>query len=119
MSTYELPLTDANFDSEIANGVVLVDFWAPRCPPCRRLGPIISKVAAAMHGKAKVGKCNVDEWPRLAERYGIKGIPALVFLRDGQETERLNGFQEERLLLEKLTTAAQSNPMNAGDPYSR
>ncbi len=109
MSTHDLTLTEANFDSEVANGVVLVDFWAPRCPPCRRLGPIISKVAAAMHGKAKVAKCNVDECPRLAERYGVRGIPALVFLRDGHETERLQGFQEERLLLEKLNTATQPN----------
>ena len=106
MSTHELILADANFDAEIATGVVRVDFWAP---PCRRLGPIITKVAAAMYGKAKVGKCNVDEWPALAERYGIKGIPALVFLRDGRETERLQGFQEERVLLDKLTTATRTS----------
>ena len=110
MSTPELTLTNANFDSEIASGVVLVDFWAPRCPPCRRLGPIISKVAAAMHGKTKVGKCNVDEWPNLAERYNVKGIPALVFLRDGKEVDRLQGFQEESVLLAKLTTATQPTP---------
>jgi thioredoxin 1 len=97
-----LILTGDNFDAETAAGLVMVDFWAPRCPPCRKLGPVISKVAAATKGKAKVCKCDVDEWPAIAARYGVKGIPVIVILRDGKEVERLQGYQDEEVLLVRL-----------------
>lgn len=102
METSERILTAENFDAEVASGLVMIDFWAPRCPPCRKLGPVIAKVAGAMQGKAKVCKCHVDDWPALADRFDIRGIPTLVILRDGKEVERLHGFQEEALLCAKL-----------------
>lgn len=102
MSTNEIELTDANFDAETSKGVVLVDFWAPWCGPCRTQGPIIKKVAGAMAGEAKVGKCNVDESPKLAERFGIRSIPTLVILKDGKEVERFVGVQQETELVTSL-----------------
>lgn len=100
--THELELTDANFATETSAGVILVDFWAPWCAPCMMQGPIIEKVAAAMAGKAKVGKCNVDDAPQTSERFGIRSIPSLIILKDNQEVERFVGVQRETDLMAAL-----------------
>ncbi len=100
--THELALTDANFDTEASKGVMLVDFWAPWCGPCLMQGPIIEKVAAALSGKVKVGKCNVDEAPKTAARFAIRSIPTLIILKDAQEVERFVGVQEEAELVSAL-----------------
>jgi len=100
--THELTLTDANLVTETGKGVLLVDFWAPWCGPCRMQGPIIEKVAAAMAGQAKVGKCNVDEAPKSAEQFGVRSIPTLVVLKDGKEVERFVGVQQEAALIAVL-----------------
>ena len=99
-----MELTDTNFDNEANEGVVLVDFWAPWCGPCLAQGPIIEKVAAVMAGQARVGKCNVDEAPQLAERFGIKSIPTLVILKDKREVERFVGVRQEADLISALRT---------------
>lgn len=101
-NTDERILTDTNFAAETSVGVVLVDFWAPWCGPCIRQGPIIEKVAAAMAGLAKVGKCDVDKASETPARFGIKGIPTLVILKDGKEVERFSGIQPESTLIEAL-----------------
>ena len=100
--THELVLTDANFDTEAGKGVVLIDFWAPWCSPCLMQGPIIEKVAAAMAGQMKVGKCNVDEAPKTSERFGIRSIPSLIILKDNQEVERFIGVRQEAELVSAL-----------------
>ena len=100
--THELTLTDANFTTETSKGVILIDFWAPWCGPCQMQGPIIEKVAAAMAGKAKIGKCNVDEAPQSAEGFGIRSIPSLIILKDNQEVERFIGVQRETDLIAAL-----------------
>lgn len=104
MST-ELTITDANFDSEVASGVTLVDFWAAWCGPCRIQGPIVERVAEEMAGKAKVGECNVDNAQRLAEKFGIMSIPTLIIFKDGKESQRFIGVQSENVLVERLNTA--------------
>jgi thioredoxin 1 len=100
----EVTLTDGNFSAQTSHGVVLVDFWAPWCAPCMMQGPILEKVAAAMAGQAKVGKCNVDEAPQSAERFGVRSIPTLVVLKDGKEVERFVGVQSESQLIAALKT---------------
>lgn len=99
---HEAVLTDDNFVAETGKGVVLVDFWAPWCGPCRMQGPIIEKVAAVMDGYAKVGKCNVDEAPKSAEQFGVRSIPTLVVLKNGKEVERFVGVQQETALITVL-----------------
>jgi thioredoxin 1 len=98
MKTHELIMTDADFEAQASKGVVLIDFWAPRCGPCRMQGPIVERVAEAMLGKATVGKCNVDEAPKSAARFGVRKIPTLVILKDNREVERFVGLQQEAAL---------------------
>ncbi|HUP49658.1 MAG TPA: thioredoxin [Thermoanaerobaculia bacterium] len=85
-----IELTDANFQSELAQGAVVVDFWAAWCGPCRILAPVIEELAAERAG-VRFGKLNVDENRRTASAVGVQGIPLLVFFKDGAERGRLVG----------------------------
>ena len=93
MSDHVRELTDENWDREVlqAPGTVLVDFWASWCPPCRMIAPSIDALGAEFQGRAKVGKLNVDENPRVAERYRISSIPTLLVFRSGQLVEQRVG----------------------------
>ena len=84
--------TDSNFDDETKNGVVLVDFWAEWCGPCRRLAPTVEALAAEFEGRASVGKMNVDENPNVPGRFAIRGIPTLLLFKSGQLAETIVGL---------------------------
>jgi thioredoxin 1 len=87
-----ITLTDSNFDQEIKNGVVLVDFWAEWCGPCRRIAPIVEELAGQYDGRAMVGKLNVDENPNVPGRFMIRGIPTLLLFKNGQLADTLVGL---------------------------
>ncbi len=93
-------LTKDNFEQEVIKGSlpVLVDFWAPWCGPCKMVGPIVETLAAENEGKLAVAKVNVDENKDLAVQYGIRGIPTLVFFKDGAEVKRVVGAQNKNQL---------------------
>ena len=82
----------SEFDSFIAAGDVLVDFWATWCGPCRMLAPVIEEIANEYAGKVKVGKVNVDEEAGLAQMFGIVSIPTLVFMKNGKIIKKSVGY---------------------------
>jgi len=100
-----LDLNNSNYDETLKSGVVLVDFWAPWCGPCKMQTPILEKVAAAVGDAAKISKVNVDEAPELAARYGIRSIPTLILFKDGEIVQQFIGLQQEAGLVSAIQSA--------------
>ncbi|MCW4005396.1 MAG: thioredoxin [Candidatus Bathyarchaeota archaeon] len=93
MSSEPFHLTDANFDETVSkNKMVLVDFWAAWCGPCRALAPTIAELAKDYDGKVLIGKLNVDENPKTAEKFQVFSIPTVVVIKDGSEVDRVVGL---------------------------
>ncbi|MCI0130426.1 MULTISPECIES: thioredoxin [Enterococcaceae] len=88
-------ITDANFAAETDEGLVLVDFWAPWCGPCRMQGPILDGIATEYQDKVKIVKVNVDENPQTSQAHGIMSIPTLLLKKDGQVVEQMVGVQQK------------------------
>jgi thioredoxin 1 len=95
-------LNDSNFEEQIKKGIVLVDFWAPWCGPCRSQVPIIEALAEKVDGKAIVAKLNVDDAASAAGKFGVMSIPTLIVFKDGAEAKRFVGVQSEEKLLEAM-----------------
>lgn len=97
-------LTDANFDEVALNSdkPVLVDFWAEWCGPCRMVGPIVEELANEYDGKAVVGKVDVDKNQAISMKYGIRNIPTIIFLKNGEMVDKSVGAVPKNVLSEKL-----------------
>ncbi len=95
MTTEHKPqiLTEDNFGREVLESAqpTLVDFWADWCAPCRRVAPVVDRLAESFHGRLRVGKVDIDQHPELARFYGIRSIPALLVFRDGEVVEQIAG----------------------------
>ncbi len=93
-------VTDATFETEVlkAAGLVLVDFWAEWCGPCRMMGPVLDELAADMQGKVAVVKLNVDESAATAGQYGIRSIPTLMLFKDGKQVSSKVGAVPKQAL---------------------
>ena len=99
-----LEVTDANFDQEVLKSEqpVLVDFWAGWCGPCKMIAPFVDGVATTYAGKLKVAKVNVDQNGATPSRYGIRGIPALLFFKGGKVADQIVGYVPQNVIEEKV-----------------
>ena len=93
-------LTEQDFDKTLmaAQGLVMVDFWAEWCGPCRAIAPVLEELAEASEGRVTLMKVNVDENPDLAVRYGIRSIPTILFFKQGAIVDRVVGVAPKALL---------------------
>ena len=90
-------ITDAEFDSSVLQSEkpVVLDFWADWCQPCKMLAPTVEEIAGEYEDTIKVGKLNVDDNPSTATKYGIRGIPTLLFFKDGQVVQQVTGVKSK------------------------
>ncbi|MEG9297059.1 thioredoxin [Mangrovibacillus sp. Mu-81] len=98
--------TDQNFVSETTSGLVLADFWAPWCGPCKMIAPVLEELDSEMGDKVKIVKVDVDENQETAGKYGVMSIPTLVVLKDGEVVDKVIGFQPKEALAELLNKHA-------------
>ncbi len=98
-----LEFTDGNFEeTALSGGVSVVDFWAEWCGPCRLIGPIIEDLATVYDGKANIGKLNVDENPEVSLKYGIRSIPTILIIKDGEVVDKQVGVASKAALEAKI-----------------
>ncbi len=105
MSGVPIPVTDAEFEQTVLQSPVpvIVDFWAPWCGPCKMVAPILDKIASEYAGKVVVAKVNTDENPEWMTKYGIQGIPTMLFVANGKIVHRQVGALPERMLRDIVT----------------
>jgi thioredoxin 1 len=99
-----LEITSANFDKDVlrSDKLVVVDFWAPWCVPCKTLAPTIEKLSEELRGRVRVSKCNVDDNPDLATDLSILNVPTLVMFKDGKEIGRMVGINSKTAIESRI-----------------
>ncbi|HPE33183.1 MAG TPA: thioredoxin [Bacteroidales bacterium] len=99
-----LEFTDANFDELVikSDKLVIIDFWAVWCGPCRMVGPIVEQIGKDYDGKVIVGKLDVDSNPGVTQKFGIRNIPTLLYFKDGKVVEKVVGAVPKQVLVKKL-----------------
>lgn len=97
-----LTLTEQNFQQQTKNKVVLVDFWASWCAPCRMMAPVLNDVATELKGNSHVGKVDIQQYQSLANQFKVRSIPTLILLKNGIEINRFVGIKSKEFLLKEI-----------------
>ena len=99
-----LDINDGNFEAEVVNSseLTIVDFWAPGCGPCRKLGPVLDEIAQDFEGKIKIVKLNTDENLKTAKEYSVSGLPTLLIFKEGKPVERLVGLMPKTSIITNI-----------------
>jgi thioredoxin 1 len=103
-------VTDQNFQTVVESsdsGTVLVDFWAPWCPPCRMLAPVLDEIDQEIGDQVKIVKLNVDNNQDTAARFGVMGIPTLILFKDGKMLSKVTGFQPKESLIQWINDSQE------------
>lgn len=103
-------LTPDSFDAAIASSeaAYLVDFWAAWCAPCVAYEPVVAEAAREYTGRLKLGRVDIVAWPQLAERCGVRSVPALVLFQGGRISRRIFGVRDKRVLVSELSRLLQA-----------
>jgi thioredoxin 1 len=97
-----LTLTEKNFQQQTKNKVVLVDFWASWCAPCRMMAPVLNDVASELSGSSHVGKVDIEQFQTLAQKFKVRSIPTLILFKNGAEVNRFVGIKSKEFLLKEI-----------------
>lgn len=100
-----ITLSDSNFNNQVKNKIILVDFWASWCAPCRMMAPVLNDVAKELNGNMHVGKVNIEKYQSLANKYKVRSIPTIILLKNGKEVNRFVGFKNKDFLLKQIKAA--------------
>ncbi|KKB35133.1 thioredoxin [Bacillus thermotolerans] len=98
--------TDQNFSNETAEGLVLADFWAPWCGPCKMIAPVLEELDSELSDKVKIVKLDVDENQETAGKYGVMSIPTLILFKNGEPVDKVIGFQPKEALADLVNKHA-------------
>jgi thioredoxin 1 len=113
-----ITLTDQNFNEMVGrHNLLIVDFWAPWCGPCRMVSPVITELSQELAGKAVFGKLNVDENPMIASTFGIQSIPTIAIFKNGKAVDGIVGAASKSHILSKLSTHINSNSSSSSGIY--
>ncbi len=99
-----IELTNENFEATTSKGVALVDFWAPWCGPCRMIAPVIEELAEEFEGKANICKVNTDEQQELSQKFAVRSIPTIVFMKDGEIVDTMVGAASKQAFADKINS---------------
>ncbi len=99
-----IDITDSTFESEVLknDSITVVDFWAPWCGPCRKMGPVLDEIAGEFEGKIRVAKINTDENLKTAKEYQISGLPSIVIFKNGEAKETLVGLMPKSAIVSNI-----------------
>ncbi len=98
-----ITLTDLNFQQQTKNKIILVDFWASWCAPCRIMAPVLNEVASELQGNARIGKIDIEKYQPMAQKFKVRSIPTLILFKNGIEIDRFVGIKSKDFLLKEIS----------------